>query len=293
MKLRFWLARVDRARARRMRFCASIRPAARCPCRPSSRTRRRAAPSCRPTSPGGAASRIAPSTISRRRSTPPIPTLPRRSRPTTPQPPGRRKRRRGFSRRSTRSDRSPPTGNRTTGRCARRASRTYYGNNILGGQVSYEIDIWGRVRDLVSGGEPDRRGERGRAGRSPARTARRIGARLCRPARPRRPGEAHLGHDRHLSLRARADEVPAPGADRIAGRRRPRADPAELGRGARVGNRAPAGGARECDCGPGRKAGGVLFRREGFGCLFRCRSGRAPSRPRCCGGGRTSPNRNA
>ena len=25
----------------------------------------------------------------------------------------------------------------------------YYGNNILGGQVSYEIDIWGRVRDLV------------------------------------------------------------------------------------------------------------------------------------------------
>ena len=27
---------------------------------------------------------------------------------------------------------------------------TYYGNNILGGQVSYEIDIWGRVRDLVA-----------------------------------------------------------------------------------------------------------------------------------------------
>jgi len=26
----------------------------------------------------------------------------------------------------------------------------YYGNNILGGQVSYEIDIWGRVRDLAS-----------------------------------------------------------------------------------------------------------------------------------------------
>ncbi len=26
---------------------------------------------------------------------------------------------------------------------------TYYGNNILGAQVSYEIDIWGRVRDLV------------------------------------------------------------------------------------------------------------------------------------------------
>ncbi|HZZ62051.1 MAG TPA: efflux transporter outer membrane subunit [Roseiarcus sp.] len=25
----------------------------------------------------------------------------------------------------------------------------YYGNNILGGQVSYEIDIWGRVRDLA------------------------------------------------------------------------------------------------------------------------------------------------
>lgn len=25
----------------------------------------------------------------------------------------------------------------------------YYGNNILGAQVSYEIDIWGRVRDLV------------------------------------------------------------------------------------------------------------------------------------------------
>lgn len=24
----------------------------------------------------------------------------------------------------------------------------YYGNNLLGGQVSYEIDIWGRVRDL-------------------------------------------------------------------------------------------------------------------------------------------------
>ena len=26
---------------------------------------------------------------------------------------------------------------------------TFYGNNILGAQVSYEIDIWGRVRDLV------------------------------------------------------------------------------------------------------------------------------------------------
>ena len=26
---------------------------------------------------------------------------------------------------------------------------SYYGNNILGGQVSYEIDIWGRVRDLA------------------------------------------------------------------------------------------------------------------------------------------------
>ena len=26
---------------------------------------------------------------------------------------------------------------------------TYYGNNILGGQVSYEIDIWGRMRDLA------------------------------------------------------------------------------------------------------------------------------------------------
>jgi NodT family efflux transporter outer membrane factor (OMF) lipoprotein len=27
---------------------------------------------------------------------------------------------------------------------------TYYGDNLLGAQVSYEIDIWGRVRDLVN-----------------------------------------------------------------------------------------------------------------------------------------------
>lgn len=27
---------------------------------------------------------------------------------------------------------------------------TYYGDNVLGAQVSYEIDIWGRVRDLVN-----------------------------------------------------------------------------------------------------------------------------------------------
>ena len=27
---------------------------------------------------------------------------------------------------------------------------TYYGDNVLGAQVAYEIDIWGRVRDLVN-----------------------------------------------------------------------------------------------------------------------------------------------
>ena len=30
----------------------------------------------------------------------------------------------------------------------------YYGNNILGGQVSYEIDLWGRVRDLAKAANP-------------------------------------------------------------------------------------------------------------------------------------------
>ncbi len=169
----------------------------------------------------------------------------------------------------------------------------YYGNNILGGQVSYEIDIWGRVRDLVKAANLTAEASADASCRGPARTARGIGPRLRRPARPRRPGEAHHGHDRHLSLRARSDEVPTPGADRVAGRRRPRADAAELGRGARVGDRAPAGGARRCDCGPGRKTGGVLLHREVFARLFRCRSGRAPSRPRCCDGGRTSPNRSA
>jgi multidrug efflux system outer membrane protein len=32
-----------------------------------------------------------------------------------------------------------------------RGQPDYYGNNILGAQVSYEIDIWGRVRDLAKG----------------------------------------------------------------------------------------------------------------------------------------------
>ena len=40
---------------------------------------------------------------------------------------------------------------------------TFYGNNILGAQVSYEIDIWGRVRDLVKSANSDRRSKFGRA----------------------------------------------------------------------------------------------------------------------------------
>ena len=143
----------------------------------------------------------------------------------------------------------------------------FYGNNILGGKLcNVGVDIGTRARSRQSG-EPDpSRRARTRWAGCPAGTARGTGPRLCRPARPRLAGEAHLRHDRNLPVRARSDEVAPRGADRIAGRRRSRANPAEFGGSAGVGNCASARRARERDCGPRGKTGGVLFCRANFGC---------------------------
>ena len=169
----------------------------------------------------------------------------------------------------------------------------YYGNNILGGQVSYEIDIWGRVRDLVKAANLT--AEASADALAEARLE--LHAELARAYVDLRglDAQAKLLSDTIGIYRSALELTKSrlAGADRFSGRRGSRPEPTELGGGAGVGSRAPAGGARGCDCGPGRKAGGVLLRRASLRPRFRCRSDRAPSRPRCCGGGPTSPNRNA
>ena len=129
------------------------------------------------------------------------------------------------------------------------------GSGVLRGR---HLGTRARYRSLR---QRDGGGERGRAGPGAARTARGACARLHRSARPRRRGEALCGHDRHLSFGPGSDEVPAPGADRVAGRRRPRPDPAQQRRSARLRPRAAARGARGRDCGAGRQVGCVVYGR--------------------------------
>ena len=51
---------------------------------------------------------------------------------------------------------SPTTSNPTTARFVRRDQPTYYGANQLDAQVvSYEVDFWGRVRDLIKAANAD------------------------------------------------------------------------------------------------------------------------------------------
>ena len=141
----------------------------------------------------------------------------------------------------------------------------YYGNNILGAQVSYEIDIWGRVRDLVKAASLT----------AEASVDALADARLELHAELARAYIDLRGLDAQAKLISSTIGIyssaldltksQTPGADRIASRRRPRADAAEFGRGAGVGDRAPAGGARKRHCGAGWEAGGVLLHREDFG----------------------------
>ncbi len=193
----------------------------------------------------------------------------------------------------TRSGMSRPTSSQTN-RPLRSANQpTYYGDNLIGAQASYEIDIWGRVRDIAASANATAEAAADALDQARLELHAELARDLHRSARPRRRGEAPLGHDRHLSLSAGSDEVAARGADRVAGRRRSGADPAQQRRGGRFGSRAQAHGSRGCDCSAGRQVGGVLF-----GCRARldpcrCPRGPAPFRPTFCDGGPTSPKPNA
>ncbi len=137
----------------------------------------------------------------------------------------------------------------------------YYGNNILGGQVSYEIDIWGRVRDLAKAANLT--AEASADALANARLE--LHAELARAYIDLRglDDEARLISDTIGIYRAALNLTKSRtrGADRLAGRRRPRADATELRGGSRLGHRPAACGAGECGRRPGWQAGAVLHRR--------------------------------
>ena len=84
---------------------------------------------------------------------------------------------------------------------------TYYGDNLIGAQTAYEVDIWGRVRDLVESANLTPRRVRTRSPTPDSSCMRSLPATtsICAVSTT---GEASFRYDRDLSLGVEADPGP-------------------------------------------------------------------------------------
>ena len=165
---------------------------------------------------------------------------------------------------------------------------TYYGDNLIGAQTAYEVDIWGRVRDLVASANAN--AEASADALADARLE--LHAELARDYVNLRgfDDQAKLLSDTIGIYRSALKAHPgsARGEYRLAGRRRPRTSPTELRRSAIVRANAQSRHAREFDCGAHRQGRGVIFGITVFEPASVAKAARAQCPRTCCAAGRTS-----
>ncbi len=139
----------------------------------------------------------------------------------------------------------------------------HYGNNLLTLQSSYEIDLWGRVRNAVALGVANSESAAAELEFGEAESASRARANVYRPTQSRQREEASRRHCARLYARAGADENARGWEYRIASRPIQSAGAAGIHAGEAHGRERAPSAARTCDCFAHRETSFLLRDRAG------------------------------